>query len=88
MYSFEERIRAVELYVKYGRKAAAVVRELGYPSRKNLIRWVRAWEASGELTGKKWRVSRYNIERQGEFTSRLRLNGIQTGWEMATGRCG
>lgn len=43
MYSYEDRIRAVELYIRYGRKAAAVVRELGYPSCKNLIRWVREW---------------------------------------------
>ncbi|MDZ4058204.1 MAG: DUF4817 domain-containing protein, partial [Polynucleobacter sp.] len=34
MYSYEQRIKAVELYIKYGRSAAATVRELGYPSKK------------------------------------------------------
>lgn len=38
MYSYEERIRAVKLYIKYGKSAAAVVGELGYPLRKNLRR--------------------------------------------------
>ena len=31
MYSYDDRIKAVELYIKYGLKAAAVIRELGYP---------------------------------------------------------
>ena len=33
MYTVEEKTRAVELYVKYGKRAAATIRELGYPSR-------------------------------------------------------
>ena len=33
MYSHEDRIWAVELYERYGRRAAAVIRELGYPDR-------------------------------------------------------
>lgn len=43
MYSYEVRVRAVQLYIKYGRSAAASIRELGYPSRKNLARWYRAF---------------------------------------------
>jgi len=39
MYSREERIKAVELWLKYGRNTATVIRELGYPSRKLLPRW-------------------------------------------------
>ena len=31
MYALEERKKAVELYLKYGRHAALVMRELGYP---------------------------------------------------------
>ncbi len=36
MYSYEDRVRAVQLYIKYGRSAAATTRELGYPSRKSV----------------------------------------------------
>lgn len=49
MHSYEERIRAVELYYRYGRKASVVVRELGYPSIKQLGRWVRIYEEKGDL---------------------------------------
>ncbi|UZK95071.1 hypothetical protein ON005_26885 [Klebsiella pneumoniae] len=34
MHSYEDRIRAVELYYRYGKKASVVVMELGYPSTK------------------------------------------------------
>jgi len=49
MHSYEDRIRAVELYYQYGKKASAVVRELGYPSTKQLGRWVRTYEETGDL---------------------------------------
>ncbi|AKM33218.1 transposase (plasmid) [Pandoraea faecigallinarum] len=49
MYSYEDRVRAVQLYIKYGRSAAATIRELGYPSRKNLARWYRAFIEAGDL---------------------------------------
>jgi len=41
MYSREKRMEAVELYIKYGKSAAAVIRELGYPDRKTLRMWYR-----------------------------------------------
>jgi transposase-like protein len=49
MHSYEDRIRAVELYYRYGKKASVVVRELGYPSIKQLGRWVRIYEETGNL---------------------------------------
>ena len=47
MFTEEEKIRAIELYFKYGKKLAPVVRELGYPSKRNLRRWIRLWEEGG-----------------------------------------
>ncbi|VUX35294.1 Uncharacterised protein [Bifidobacterium longum subsp. infantis] len=38
-YSKEQRDRAVDLYVRYERCAADVIRELGYPSRGALLSW-------------------------------------------------
>lgn len=49
MHSYEDRIRAVELYYRYGKKASVVVMELGYPSIKQLGRWVRIYEEKGDL---------------------------------------
>ena len=50
IYAFiRGRIRAVELYYRYGKKASVVVMELGYPSTKQLGRWVRIYEEKGDL---------------------------------------
>ena len=49
MHSYEDRIRAVELYYRYGKKASVVVMELGYPSTKQLGRWVRIYEEKGDF---------------------------------------
>jgi len=32
MYSYEDRVRAVELYPKLGKRIKATIRELGYPT--------------------------------------------------------
>jgi putative transposase len=49
VYTLEERKKAVELYLKWGRNSAAVRRELGYPSKKALKLWVKEYESSGTL---------------------------------------
>lgn len=38
-----------QLYYRYGKKSFVVVRELGYPSTKQLARWVRIYEEKGDL---------------------------------------
>ena len=47
MYSLEQRKRAVEPCIKYGLKATAAIRELGYPSRAQLASWHREWQENG-----------------------------------------
>ncbi len=47
MFTEEQKIRAIELYFKYAKKLAPVVREQSYPSKRNLRRWGRSWEAGG-----------------------------------------
>lgn len=49
MYSREERMKAVKLYFQYDRQVAPVLRELGYPSRGALRRWVAEFEATGDV---------------------------------------
>jgi transposase-like protein len=39
MYSEDQKKKAIELYLKYGRRASAVMRELGYPNRLTLRKW-------------------------------------------------
>ena len=49
MYSYEERIKAVKLFIKYDNSIAAVIRELGYPSRNMLLRWYAEYKENGKL---------------------------------------
>ena len=44
MYSYQDRLRAVELYINLGKRAAACIHQLGYPSRKALKNWHREYE--------------------------------------------
>lgn len=44
MYSYEGRIRAVQLYNKYDHSIADTIRELGYPSRGTLARCYKEYE--------------------------------------------
>ena len=48
MYSYEERIRAVKLYIKFGNRLGATIRQLGYPTKNSLIDWYRESILSGE----------------------------------------
>lgn len=49
MYSLEERMSAVRLYIKSGCSEGAVIRELGYPSPVSLRNWYKEYLRSGEL---------------------------------------
>ena len=39
MHSYEDRIRAIDLYVKLGKRAGAATRQLGYQMRNFLKSW-------------------------------------------------
>ncbi|MGM3192951.1 IS3 family transposase [Dickeya dadantii subsp. dieffenbachiae] len=64
MFTEAEKIRAIELYYKYGKKLAPVVCELGYPSKRNLRRWIRLWEANGCVIESVRRKPRYSPEQK------------------------
>lgn len=49
MYSYEERVRAVELYLKLGKRIKATIRQLGYPTKYSLKAWCDEFEKSGDL---------------------------------------
>ena len=44
MYSYEDRIRAVKLYIKLGKRAGAIIRQLEYPTKNALKSWHREFE--------------------------------------------
>ena len=48
MYSYEDRMKAVQLYIKY-ESLSGVVRELGYPNKRCLKLWYREYQEKGDL---------------------------------------
>ncbi|AGB70309.1 MULTISPECIES: IS3 family transposase [Rhizobium] len=44
MYSYADRLRAVELYLKLGKRVKATIRQLGYPTKNALKSWYREYE--------------------------------------------
>ena len=50
MYSYEERLKAVKLYIQYDRSYAFVFRKLGYPPSNHTLKlWVKEYEQNGDL---------------------------------------
>ncbi len=44
MYSYEERIRAVKLYIKLGKRTRPTIRQWGYPTKNSLKSWYQEYE--------------------------------------------
>ena len=44
MYSYDERIRAVKLYLKLGKRTGPTIRQLGYPTKNALKSWYREYK--------------------------------------------
>lgn len=66
-YSKEQRDRAMDLYIRYGRCAADVIHELGYPSRGMLPVWYRERleeERTGVPSRRGERYRRYTDEQK------------------------
>jgi transposase InsO family protein/transposase-like protein len=49
MYSYEERLRAVKLYLKLGKRCKATLRQLGYGTKNSLKAWHDEFERCGDL---------------------------------------
>ena len=64
MYTYEDRMRAIALYIQYDRSSATTIRELGYPSRKGLYRWYQEFEQSGELHSEYRKVPKYSAKQK------------------------
>lgn len=50
-YSSEEKKKAVELYIKYDRRATQTLKEIGYPeNRHTLIKWYKEYQEKGKFS--------------------------------------
>src|SRR5450830_340367 len=67
MYSREKRMKAIELYIKYDQSAAAVIHELGYPDRRMLAKWYKAYleeQETGIIRNPNSRYLKYTPEQK------------------------
>ena len=49
MQSYEDRVRTVKPVIKLGKRTAATIRQLGYPTKNALKRWHREFERFRDL---------------------------------------
>lgn len=63
MYTVEERLKAVKLYIQYDCSPSAVIRELGYPSRNRIGAWYKEYLKTGTV-GKEGRQSKFTKEQR------------------------
>ena len=65
MYSYEERLKAIKLYIQYVKSYASVFRELGYPPSSHTIkRWYKEYEQAGDLHKSFIKVNKYSDEKR------------------------
>jgi transposase-like protein len=58
MYSYEDRLRAVQLYIKLGKRVGVTIRQLGYPTKNSRKSWYREYEQRADLrTGSRQNVT-------------------------------
>ena len=60
MYSYEDRLRAVQLYIKLGKRIGLTIRQLGYPTENALKTWHREYEQRQDLPAGYVRLPRYS----------------------------
>ena len=49
MYSYEDRIRAVKLHIKFGKRTGPTIRQLGYRTKNSLKGWYREHQQGLDL---------------------------------------
>ena len=75
MYTYEQRMAAVNLYIKYGKKAARVIRELGYPDRHSLAKWYQEYERNSGLHKVTLRKAKFSVEQKEAALEFYRTHG-------------
>ena len=64
MYSYEDRLRAVQLYIKLGKRVGLAIRQLGYPMKNALKSWHLEYEQRLDLPAGYARQPRYSQAHQ------------------------
>jgi transposase-like protein len=64
MYSYEDRLRAVLLYINQGKRDGITIRQLGYPTKNTLKVWYLAYERSRDFPRVYQRKPKYTAKQR------------------------
>ena len=65
MYSYEDRVQAVKLYIKLGKRLNVAIRQLGYPTKNSPVGWYRQYIQDLDLrAGYRRSTQRYSTEQK------------------------
>lgn len=65
MHSYEDRLRAVKLYIQYDKNYASVYREPGYPPSSHSIKiWYKEYVQNGNLHKSYNKTTKYSEEQR------------------------
>lgn len=77
MFSYEERLKAINLLIQYDLSYSTVIRELGYPSKGSLRNWYYEYKKEGELHRSFVKKTKYSEEEK----------QIAVGYYIEHGKC-
>ena len=75
MYSDEDRLRAVRLYIKLGKRVGMTIRQLGYPTKNALKTWLREYEQNRDVPVGYLRQAKYTQAQQEQAVTHYLENG-------------
>ncbi len=75
MYTNEDRIKAIKLYIEYNYNARAIICEIGYPSRSRLAIWHLEYLTNGGLNSDKYKKSKHTYEQRQKAIDFYLING-------------
>lgn len=75
MYSYEDRLLAVQLYIKMGKRLGLTIRQLGYPTKNALKTWYGEFEQQLELPSGYARQPKYSQEHKERAVEHHRDHG-------------
>ena len=75
MYSYDDRLRAVQLYIKLGKRAGLTIRQLGYPTKNALKAWHRTYEQRQDLPAAYMRGPKYTLAQRQLAVDHFVANG-------------
>ena len=67
IFTNEEKLKAIELFIQYDFSPGAVITQIGYPSHRSVLyRWYKAYKANGDCFPDKLKRgrSKYTVEQK------------------------